>query len=148
MNGRGGKNMISPKNYDVRGNMIAKGSAHSLVDGQDRKLVEALGRSMRLFLNLSFALIIAFPVFSLFDWQGIATVGAIVYLIPVATTIIFFIAFLRLLKRIEKYAAKKRNIELVSNIIWEFNKSSLIRLATGKIPTFTDEERGEKGIIK
>ncbi len=140
MNGGRGKNMINPKNSDVRGNVIAKRSAHTPEEGQDKKLIEGLGRSMRFFLNLSFAFIIAFPVFSLFDWQGIATLGVIVYLIPVATTIIFFIAFLRLLKRIEKYAAKKRNIELVSSIIWEFNKSSLIRLATGKIQTFTDKE--------
>jgi len=140
--------MINQKNYDIRGDGLAKRSVRPLKNEQDKQFTKNLGRCMRFFLNISFALIIAFPVFSLFDWQGIATVGAIVYLIPVATTIIFFIAFLRLLKRIEKYAAKKRNIELVSNIIWEFNKSSLIRLATGKIPTFTDEERGEKGIIK
>ena len=140
MNVGRGKNMINPKNYDVRGNVITKISAHTPEQGQCKKLIIALGRSMRFFLNLSFALIIAFPVFSLFDWQGITTVGVIVYLIPVATTIIFFIAFLRLLKRIERYAANKRNIELVSSIIWEFNKSSLIRLATGKIPSFGDEE--------
>jgi len=95
---------------------------------------------MRFFLNVSFVLMFAFSVFIIFDLQPMTTINVIITLIPLVTTIIFFLAFLRLLKRIEQHAAKKRNIELVSRIIWEFNKSYLIRSAIGKIQAFIEEE--------
>ena len=132
--------MINQKNYDSRGDGIAKRSERPLKTEQDKEFTKNLGRCMRFFLNISFALIIAFPVFILFDSQWVTPVTMIAYLIAVIITIIFFIAFLWRLKRIEKYAAQKRNIELVSRIIWEFNRSSLIRFTIGKIQTFKEEE--------
>jgi len=132
--------MINQKNYDIRGDGIAKRSERPLKKDKDKEFTKNLGRCMRFFLNISFALILAFPVFILFDSQLVTPVTMIAYLIAVIITIIFFIAFLWRLKRIEKYATQKRNIELVSRIIWEFNRSSLIRLAIGKIQTFKEEE--------
>ncbi len=127
-------------NFKIQQAAIAKRSLRTLKKDQDKQITRDLGRAMRFFLNLSFALMIAFPVCILFDSYFVTPVGIIFYLIPVLTTIIFFLAFLRLLKEIEKYAAKKRNIELVSRIIWEFNQSSLIRLTIGKIQAFIEEE--------
>ncbi len=127
-------------NFKIRKGAIAKRSLRTLKKDQDKQFTKDLGRSMRFFLNLSFALVIAFPICILFDSYFVTPVGMIFYLIPVLTTIIFFLAFLRLLKEIEKYAARKRNIELVSRIIWEFNQSSLIRLTIGKIQAFMEEE--------
>lgn len=132
--------MINQKNYDIRGDGIAQRSVLTLKKDQDKQFTKNLGRSMRFFLNLSFALIIAFPVFILIDSQWATPVTMIAYFIAVILTILFFIAFLWRLMRIEKYATQKRNIELVSRVICEFNRSSLIRLAIGKIPTFTEEE--------
>ncbi len=127
-------------NFKIRKGAIAKRSLRTLKKDQDKQFTKDLGRSMRFFLDLSFALVIAFPICILFDSYFVTPVGMIFYLIPVLTTIIFFLAFLRLLKEIEKYAARKRNIELVSRIIWEFNQSSLIRLTIGKIQAFMEEE--------
>ena len=127
-------------NSKIHKGAIAKRSLRTLKKDQDKQITKDLGRAMRFFLNLSFALMIAFPVCILFDSYFVTPIGMIVYLIPVLTTIILFIAFLRLLKQIEKYAAKKRNIELVSRIIWEFNQTSLIRLTIGKIQAFMEEE--------
>jgi hypothetical protein len=107
---------------------------------QDKKFTEDIGRSMRFFLNLSFVLMFAFSVFVMFDSQPKTTLSVIIALIPLVTTIILFLVFLRLLKRLEQHAAKKGNIELVSRIIWEFNKSYLIRSAIGKIQAFIEEE--------
>jgi len=95
---------------------------------------------MRFFLNLSFVLMLAFSVFVIFDSRPKTTLSVIIALTPLVTTIIFFLIFLRLLKRVEKYALRRRNIELVSRIIWEFNKSYLIRLVIGKIQAFIEEE--------
>ena len=78
---------------------------------------------MRFFLNLSFVLMFAFSVFIIFDSQSMTPMSVIIVLIPFVTTIILFFAFLRLLKRIEQYAAKKRNIELVSRIIGNLTKA-------------------------
>ncbi len=134
--------MINQKNKTIRIDAMPKRSLRTSEKDQDEKIIKDSGRSMRFFLNLSFALIIAFPVFVLMDSQWLTSFTMIAYLITVITTIIFFIAFLRLLKRMEKYATQERNIKLVSRIIWEFNRSSLIRLAIGKTKTFIDEERG------
>ena len=48
-------------------------------------------------------------------------------LIPVVVAVLFFLAFLRLLKNIESDAAKQRDIELTTRVIGEFNKSWIIR---------------------
>ncbi len=140
MNPNEGTKMINQKNKAIRIGAISKNVMRAQEIDQDNKIIKDSGRSMRFFLNLSFALIIAFPVFVLMDSQWLTNFTMIAYLIPLITTIVFFIAFLRLLKRIEKYATQERNIKLVSIIIWEFNKSSLIRLAIGKTKTFIAEE--------
>ncbi len=137
-----GTKMINQKNNAIGIDAISKKPVRAPEIDQDDKIIKDSGRAMRFFLNLSFALIIAFPVFVLMDSQWLTNFRMIAYLIPVITTIILFIAFLRLLKRMEKYATQERNIKLVSRIIWEFNRSSLIRLAIGKTKTFIDEERG------
>ncbi len=134
------KKMINKKASKLREGEMAKKSTRNLKKDQDKRYTEDIGRAMRFCLNLSFALIIAFPVFFIFDPQWFTSKGVIVYLIPVVTTILFFLGFLRLLKTIENYAIRNRNIELVSRIIWEFNKSSLIRLTIGKVQTFIEEE--------
>jgi hypothetical protein len=82
----------------------------------------------------------AFSVFVIFDSHPKTTLSVIIALTPLVTTIIFFLVFLRILKGIEQYATRKRNIELVSRIIWEFNKSRLIRSIIGKIQAFIEEE--------
>jgi len=115
-------------------------SVRRLKKDQDKKFTEEIGRSMRFFLNLSFVLMLAFSVFVIFDSRPKTTLSVIIALTPLVTTIIFFLIFLRLLKRVEKYALRRRNIELVSRIIWEFNKSYLIRLVIGKIQAFIEEE--------
>lgn len=131
--------MLNQTNQKTQEGAINTGAEQALERGRDRKIARDLGGAMRFCLNLSFALIIAFPVFILFEPQKATSVGLIVFLIPGIITLVFFVAFLRMLKGIERYAAKKRNIELVSSIIWEFNKSSLIRLVTGKVQTFIEE---------
>ncbi len=124
----------------TRNGAMMKRADRTLKKDQDKQFTRNIGKSMRFFLNLSFALIIAFPVLVVCDPHPVTSIGVILYLIPVATTIIFFIAFLRLLKQIERYAARNRNIELVSRTIWEMNRSSLIRLTMGKIQAFIEEE--------
>ncbi len=132
--------MSIQKHHEIQEGAVNYSAEHTSEKGQDRKIARDLGGSMRFFLNLSLALIIAFPVFILFEPQNASPVSVIAYFIPVVITIVFFVAFLRLLKRIERHAAKRQNIELVSSIIWEFNKSSLIRLVTGKVETFIEEK--------
>jgi hypothetical protein len=119
---------------------IKNKSVRRLKKDQDKKFTEDIGRSMRFFLNLSFVLMFAFSVFVIFDSHPKTTLSVIIALTPLVTTIIFFLVFLRLLKRIEQHAVKKRNIELVSRITWEFNKSYLIRSIIGKIKAFIEEE--------
>jgi cellulose synthase/poly-beta-1,6-N-acetylglucosamine synthase-like glycosyltransferase len=135
-----GAKMVNQKNNAIRIDAISRKPMRNPEIDRDTKIIKDSGRAMRFFLNLSFALIIAFPVFVLMDSQWLTNFTVIAYLIPVITTIIFFIAFVRLLKCMEKYATQERNIKLVSRIIWEFNRSSLIRLAIGKTKTFIDEE--------
>ena len=132
--------MINKKNCKIPDCAIPNKSVRTLKKDQDNKFTEGIGRSMRFFLNISFILMFAFSVFVIFDFQTMSPTSVIIALIPFVITIIFFFAFLRLLKRIEQYAARRRNIELVSRIIWEFNKSYLIRSAIGKIQAFIEEE--------
>ncbi len=132
--------MFNRNHVKIREGAMAKKSARALKEDRDKQFTKDIGRAMRFCLNLSFALIIAFPVFFMFDPRDFNSMGIIVYLVPLITTIVFFIAFLRLLKYMENYATKQRNIELASRIIWEFNKSSLIRMAVGKVQTFIEEE--------
>ncbi len=65
----------------------------------------------------------------------------LIALIPVAVAVTFFIIFLRLLKMIESHAHKRKDILLSSRIIWEFNKSWIIRCTIGKIKSFIEEKR-------
>ncbi len=132
--------MFHPESYDIKGGAIAQKSLCTSEKDQDKKTIKDLGRSMRFFLNLSFLLIMAFPVFIIMGSQWITNLILMAYLILVITTIIFSIAFCSLLNRIGKYANKGRNIDLASRVIWEYNKSSLIRLAIGKTKTFIDSE--------
>ena len=132
--------MTNKKNGKIPDCAIPNKSARRLKKDQDKKFTEDIGRSMRFFLNLSFVLMLAFSVFVIFDSHPKTTLSVIIALIPLVTTIIFFLVFFLLLKRVEQHAVKKRNIELVSRIIWEFNKSVLIRSIIGKIQAFIEEE--------
>lgn len=132
--------MINKKNCKIPDCAIPNKSVRTLKKDQDNKFTSDIGRSMRFFLNLSFVLMFAFSVFVIFDSQSMSPTSVIIALIPFVITMILFFAFLRLLKSIEQYAAKRRNIELVSRIIWEFNKSYLIRSIMGKVQTFIEEE--------
>ena len=132
--------MTNKKNGKIPDCAIPNKSARRLKKDQDKEFTENIGRSMRFFLNLSFVLMFAFSVFVIFDSQPKTNLSVIIALIPLITTIVFFLVFLRLLKRVEEHAVKKRNIELVSRIIWEFNKSYLIRQVIGKVQAFIEEE--------
>lgn len=65
----------------------------------------------------------------------------VIALIPIIIAVLFFLLFMRLLKAIENDAAKERDIELTSRVIWEFNKSWVIRAAIGKIKAFIEEKK-------
>jgi hypothetical protein len=106
---------------------------------QDRFLTMEIGRSMRFFLNASFILISLFVVFCLFAPQEVTSENLVIALIPVLLALFFFLAFLRLLKLIESIAAEEKDILLTSRIIWEYNKSWIIRAVTGKTKTFIEE---------
>ncbi len=136
--------MFNLKYYDMHGSANTQNSlCPSEKDkdkDKDREFIKYLGRSMRFFLNLSFALIVVIPLFLMIEPPQFTMLTMIPYSILVLTAIIFFIVFYRLLLLIEKSAAKKRNIDLVSRVIWEYNKSSLIKLAIGKTETFVKEQ--------
>jgi len=112
-------------------------------ENQDALLTKEIGRSMRFFLNLSFLLIITFAVFLLSVPRPLTIEGLMIALIPVIVAVLFFVAFLRLLKIIESNAVKERDIELTTRVIWEFNKSWIIRAIIGKIKTFKIEKKPE-----
>jgi hypothetical protein len=112
-------------------------------ENQDAFLTREIGRSMRFFLNLSCLLIIAFLVFLLSVSRPLTAEGLMITLIPVIVAVLFFIGFLRLLKNLESDAAKERDIELTTRVIWEFNKSRVIRAIVGKIPAFKIESKPE-----
>jgi DNA-directed RNA polymerase subunit RPC12/RpoP len=107
---------------------------------QDKFFIEDWGRFMRFFLNISFTLTFTFPLLFLFARQWLSSVIISIYLSIVIIAILSFIAFFRNLKRTEKYAAQERDIELVSRVIWEFNRSILIRWVIGKTETFIKEK--------
>ncbi len=140
MNPIGEKSMFNHKYYDMHGSVNTQNSLCPSEKDQDKEFIKYLGRSMRLFLNLSFVLIVAIPLLLMVEPPQLTLLTMIPYSILVITAIIFFIIFYRLLLLIEKSSAKKRNIDLVSRVIWEYNKSSLIRLALGKTETFVKEE--------
>jgi hypothetical protein len=110
-------------------------------EDRDSRLTREIGRSMRFFLNLSCSLIISFTVFFLSAPRPLTTEGLMAALIPVIVAVLFFLGFLRLLKILESNAANERNIELASRVIWEFNKTWVIRAIMGKIQAFKDEEK-------
>ena len=95
---------------------------------------------MRTFLNISCILIITFSVFIICVPRPLNPESVTLALIPVLVAVLFFFAFLRLLKVIEYDAAEERDIELTSRIIWEFNKSWIIRTSIGKIQAFIEEK--------
>ena len=132
--------MIKPKNYHIQDCAINNKSVRTFKKDQDINNTRKIGMGMRLFLNLSVGLMLAFIVFTIVYSQSLTPMSVIITIIPLVTAIIFFFAFLRLLKRIEQYATKKRNIETVSRIIGEYNKSFLIRLVIGKVHAFIEEE--------
>ena len=96
---------------------------------------------MRFFLNLACFLIIILFLFSI--PRPLTPESLMIAFIPVIVAVLFFLAFLRLLKNIETDAAKHRDIELTTRVIGEFNKSWVIRAAIGKIPTFKIEKKPE-----
>jgi hypothetical protein len=112
-------------------------------ENRDAFLTREIGRSMRFFLNLSCLLIVAFLVFLLSVHLPLTTESLMITLIPVVVAVLFFLGFLRLLKNLENDAAKKRDIELTTRVIWEFNKSWVIRALVGKIPAFKIESKPE-----
>ena len=132
--------MIKPKDYKIQECAIPNKSAPTLKKDQYIKFTSDLGRFMRSFLNSSVELMFVFSLLTIFISQLISPMSVIIVLIPLVTTIIFLFALFRQLKRIEQDATKKRNIEMVSRIIGEYNKSYLIRLVIGKVQTFIEEE--------
>lgn len=132
--------MIKPINYKIQDCPSPNKSVRTLKKDDDINNTSDLGKAMRLFLNVSVGFIIAFILFITVDLQPLTPMSVIIALIPLVTTIIVFIAFFMQLKRIEQYATKKRNIEMVSRIIGEYNKSYLIRLVMGKVQAFIEEE--------
>ncbi len=110
-------------------------------ENRDALLTREIGRSMRFFLNLACLLIIILFVFSI--PRPLTPENLMIALIPVIVAILFFLAFLRLLKNIESDAARHRDIELTTRVIREFNKSWIIRAAIGKIPSFKIEKKPE-----
>lgn len=135
-----GVKMIKPKDYKIQECAIPNKSVRTLKKDQYIKFTSDIGRFMRFFLNSSVKLMFIFSLFTIFVSQLMSRMSVIIVLIPLVTTIIFFFALFRQLKRIEQYAGKKRNIELVSRIIEEFNKSYLIRSVMGKVRAFIEEE--------
>jgi carbon starvation protein CstA len=110
-------------------------------ENRDAVLTREIGRSMRFFLNLACLLIIITVVFLLYASRPLTTEGLMITLIPVIIAVVFFVGFLRLLKNIESNATENRDIELTTRVIWEFNKSWLIRAIMGKIQAFKLEKK-------
>lgn len=100
--------------------------------------VRQLGRSMRFFLNASLVLMISYSLFIQLYSQQVAPIVLLLTGIPVVTAIFYFIMFLLLLKRIEICGGAKRDIEMVSRVISEYNKSRVIKLVIGKIDSFIE----------
>jgi hypothetical protein len=129
--------MIKQKDYKNQDCALPNKSMRTLKKDQD---ISNLGRAMRFFLNLSVGLMLAYALFIIGESQRLTRMSAMITIIPLLITIVFFLAFLRQLKRIEQDATKKRNIEMVSRIIGEYNKSYLICLVMGKVQAFIEEE--------
>ncbi|MFI5331926.1 MAG: hypothetical protein ACHQ2F_12980 [Desulfobaccales bacterium] len=110
-------------------------------ENRDAFLTKEIGRSMRFFLNVSCLFIVILFLFSI--PQPLTPESLMIALIPVIVAVLFFLAFLRLLKNIEGEAAKHRDIELTTRVIGEFNKSWIIRAAIGRIPAFKIEKKPE-----
>jgi hypothetical protein len=110
-------------------------------ENQDAFLTKEIGRSMRFFLNLACLLLIILFVLSI--PRPLTPENLVIASIPVIVAVLFFLAFLGLLKNIENDASKTRDIELTTKVIGEFNKSWVIRAAVGKIPSFKVEKKSE-----
>ena len=96
----------------------------------DEIWVRMIGRSMRFFLNASLVLMISssFSLFILMDLQQVTPMGLLLGGVPLVTAVFFFITFLVTLKRIERYAVATRSIDILTNVISEYNKSYIIKL--------------------
>ena len=110
---------------------------------QERILIRETGKAMRFFLNTSLILIILFAAIILLLPDMATLQNLIVALFAVLVSICFFLVFLRHLKKIEAHAAEEKNILLTSKVIWEYNKSWVIRTLTGGIKAFI-EDKNEK----
>ena len=110
---------------------------------QDGYLTREIGRAMRFFLNLSCILAVSLALF-IISVPQVKSEGLMIALIPILATILLFLAFLKLLRGLEQLAAEENDILLSSRIIWEYNKSWLIRTAIGKIKAFIEEEDSSK----
>ena len=99
-----------------------------------------IGSYMRFSLNSSLALLISssFSLFILSDVQQVTPMGLLLGSIPLVTALFFFINFLLMLKRIEKYAFATKNINILSYVTSEYNKSYIIKLVVGKIDPFIE----------
>jgi hypothetical protein len=102
-------------------------------------LAKQIGRGMRFFLNSAVFWIIVYSLALAITLRPLSLESLLLAGLPILISVPFFLLFLLMLKRIEAYAAKRRNIDLVSRSIWELNKSALIRRTVGKIPTFIKE---------
>lgn len=72
------------------------------------------------------------------DLQQVTPMRLLLGGIPLIAAAFFFITFLLMLKRIEKYAVTTKNIDILSNVISEYNKSYIFKLVTGKIDPFIE----------
>jgi hypothetical protein len=102
--------------------------------------IEICGSCMRFFLNAAAAIGTMISLCLLAFVHPLNLKILIVVSMPLAMSLLFFIIFLRLLKQVENFAAGRGDIGLVSRVIWELNKSFLIRLTCGRTPTFIKEQ--------
>ncbi|MCL4503918.1 MAG: hypothetical protein M1438_19000 [Deltaproteobacteria bacterium] len=106
----------------------------------DEILALQLGTCMRLCLNIAVVLASGFYLLFLWKMEAFTVWQWLIAITPVAIALLFFLLFYRLIKRVDRYASERHNINLASRVIWEFNKSSVIRFAVGKIATFIEDE--------
>jgi hypothetical protein len=106
---------------------------------RDCDIAKQIGSGMRFFLNSAVFWIIVYSLAMVITVRPVTFESLLLAGLPILISVPFFLVFLLMLKRVEVFAAKRRNIDLVSRSIWELNKSTLIRCTVGKIPTFIKE---------
>jgi hypothetical protein len=112
----------------------------TIMDESLAQRIEICGSCMRFFLNAAAAIGTMISLLLLTFVRPLNLKILIVVSMPLAISLLLFIIFLRLLKQVENLAAGRGDIGLVSRVIWELNKSFLIRAAIGRTPTFMKDQ--------